>query len=326
MATPHLDTSQGESRAPGNAMGPDAPGCRPRAGPRLRVLFVSHGCYLETSNGASVATRAMMECLARHGCAAEALSGTALDCEQPGDPAEWLAEQGLAFEAVGPSGASTNTSGSAGTEPVSYRMRVRNVGITLHRCPTMSTHGPDEAECQACLQLLEETLARLRPDVVVSYGGDAFAVRIRSRARAFGAAVVCPLHHLYYRSASPFADANAVVAPSRFAASYDRRTLGLECRVLPNLIDFDRVRATDRDPRYVTFVNPSYEKGVYVFARIADELGHRRPDIPLLVVEGRATERTLVDCGLDLRAQGNVSLMRHTSDPRRFWSVTVSAR
>ena len=42
----------------------------------------------------------------------------------------------------------------------------------------------------------------------------------------------------------------------------------------------------------------------------------------MLVVEGRGTERTLVDCGLDLRAHGNVHLMMHMHDPRRFWGVT----
>ena len=83
-----------------------------------------------------------------------------------------------------------------------------------------------------------------------------------------------------------------------------------------------RVRAGTRDPRYVTFVNPSLEKGVYVFARIADELGRKRPDIPLLVVEARGTERSLVDCGLDLRIHRNVFVMSHTSDPRQFWGVT----
>ena len=34
--------------------------------------------------------------------------------------------------------------------------------------------------------------------------------------------------------------------------------------------------------------------------------------------EGRGTERTLVNCGLDLRSCGNVSVMSHTADPRRF--------
>ena len=37
---------------------------------------------------------------------------------------------------------------------------------------------------------------------------------------------------------------------------------------------------------------PCAEKGVYAFARIAHELGRRRPDIPLLVVESRGTPST----------------------------------
>jgi glycosyltransferase involved in cell wall biosynthesis len=91
--------------------------------------------------------------------------------------------------------------------------------------------------------------------------------------------------------------------------------------VLPNVVDRGRV-APSREPRFLTFVNPSCEKGVYPFARIADELGRIRPDIPILVVEGRASERTLVDCGLDLRPRGNVFMMSRTSDPRHFWGVT----
>ncbi len=118
---------------------------------------------------------------------------------------------------------------------------------------------------------------------------------------------------------------DAVIVPSLFAASYYRQTLGLECTTLPYLMDFDRARALSPEPRYVTFVNPSYEKGVFVFARIADELGRKRPDIPLLVVESRGTERTPVDCGIDLRAYGNVSMMAHTPDPRQFWGVTKIA-
>jgi glycosyltransferase involved in cell wall biosynthesis len=36
---------------------------------------------------------------------------------------------------------------------------------------------------------------------------------------------------------------------------------------------------------FVTFVNPSLHKGLLVFARLADMLGSRRPDIPILVVQ-----------------------------------------
>ena len=72
----------------------------------------------------------------------------------------------------------------------------------------------------------------------------------------------------------------------------------------------------------MTFVTPSLEKGVYVFARIADELGRQRPDIPILVVEGRGTEQTLVDCGIDLRPEA-MSASWPTRPPRAFfWGVT----
>jgi len=112
------------------------------------------------------------------------------------------------------------------------------------------------------------------------------------------------------------------MVPSQFAANHYRQALGLTCVVLPNLIDFKRVHIENHEPRYVPFINPSLEKGVYAFARMADELGRIRPDIPLLVVEGRGTERTLADCGVDLRIHRNVFFMSHTHDPGRFWKVT----
>jgi glycosyltransferase involved in cell wall biosynthesis len=295
---------------------------RLEARPDRRVLFVSHGCYLETSNGASVASRAMMECVARHGLAAATVSGTVLDSGRDADFSAWIAEQGFPFEAVAVPTGSADTTCPTMECAASYRLSIKDVAVVLHKCPTSRPHEPDEPEQHSFLRALERTMVRFRPDVVVSYGGDALAVRVRHQAQAVGAAVVCPLHHFNYRSPVPFSDADAVIVPSRFAASYYRRLLGLECTVLPNLIDFERVRVARRDPRYVTFVNPSHEQGVYVFAKIADELGRQRPDIPLLAVEARGTERTLVDCGIDLRAHRNLFVMSHTSDPRHFWGVT----
>ena len=48
-------------------------------------------------------------------------------------------------------------------------------------------------------------------------------------------------------------------------------------------------------PQYVTFVNPEPRKGVHVFARIAEVLARRRPDIPVLLVEGAARTTCLRD-------------------------------
>ena len=86
--------------------------------------------------------------------------------------------------------------------------------------------------------------------------------------------------------------------------------------MIPDPIRLDRVIAEDPDPRYVTFVNPQPEKGLTVFARIALELGRRRPDIPLLVVEGRGTSDALARLPVDLSGLTNLNRMANTPDPR----------
>jgi glycosyltransferase involved in cell wall biosynthesis len=264
----------------------------------------------------------MMEALGRRGFAVEALSGTTLELRQDVDPDAWLSARGLPFEVCGGTSWSLDARGLRADVPPHYRLTLGDVPVTLYRSPVARPHTPDDAECAEFLRLYEATLDRFRPDVLVNYGGDAPAHEIRSRARARGIAVVFALHNFSYRGAAPFGTTDAVIVPSRFAADHYRAALGLDCAVLPNLIDLGRARAGIRDPRYVTFVNPSLEKCVYPFVRIADELGRRRPDIPLLVVESRGSEFTLVNCGIDLRTHGNVFLMAQTHDTRDFWGVT----
>jgi glycosyltransferase involved in cell wall biosynthesis len=72
----------------------------------------------------------------------------------------------------------------------------------------------------------------------------------------------------------------------------------------------------------VTFVNPQPEKGLTVFARIARELGRRRPEIPLLVVEGRGTSDAFARLPVDLSGLSNLNRMANTPDPRDFYRVS----
>ncbi len=80
--------------------------------------------------------------------------------------------------------------------------------------------------------------------------------------------------------------------------------------------------AEDPELTYVTFVNPQPEKGAAVFARIALELGRRRPEIPLLVVEGRGTSDGLARVPVDLSGLTNLNRMANTPDPRDFYRVS----
>jgi len=74
--------------------------------------------------------------------------------------------------------------------------------------------------------------------------------------------------------------------------------------------------------RFVTFVNPEPRKGVFVFARIAELLSQRRPDIPLLVVEGASKASDLAKLGIDLSGVKNLRVMPNTPDARQFLAAT----
>ncbi len=75
-------------------------------------------------------------------------------------------------------------------------------------------------------------------------------------------------------------------------------------------------------PHYLTFVNPHPVKGLFVFARIAEQIARRRPEIPILVVDSRARGKALEETGLDLSWAKNLFTMANTFDPRKFYRVT----
>jgi glycosyltransferase involved in cell wall biosynthesis len=156
----------------------------------------------------------------------------------------------------------------------------------------------------------------------LTYGGDWVAQEIIALAKRRSIPVVFALHNFAYQDAAFFRPVDAVLVPSRFAQAHYRRTLGLDCTPIPGPWDWTRIRCPQVHGRYVTFVNPQPDKGVFVFARIAAELARRRPDIPLLVVEGRGTAGWLQRTGLDLGALGTISIMANTPDPRDFYQVS----
>src|SRR5262249_33969499 len=156
------------------------------------------------------------------------------------------------------------------------------------------------------LGLYERVLELFRPDVVLTYGGHWLAQEGIAPAQHRGIARVFALHNLGHHPAQLFPPGDAGLVPARLAPAPYRPTVGLRCTAIPGPLDWARVRCRKVRGQYVTFVNPQPDKGVFVFARIAAELAQRRPDIPLLVVEGRGTADWLQRTGLDLGSLGNV--------------------
>ena len=281
-----------------------------------RLLFASTHCLLDPSSGAALATRDLLEGLAARGVDCRAVCGGVLDYEHPTAVAAVLDALNIPYAEA------EATPAGMGRVPV-LDLTLGTVRATI--VPTRSSraeHAPDLAESRAWLLLAAEALERFRPEVLLTYGGHPAGLELSRRARRAGVPVVFHLHNFGYTDRSAFVDCAAVLVPSEYARKYHLRTLGLECTALPYPLRRERVVAADPAPEYVTFVNPQPSKGSAVFARIALELQAKRPEVPLLVVEGRGRTGGLAGCGLDLSGLTNLHMMSNTPEPRDFYRVS----
>ena len=204
-----------------------------------------------------------------------------------------------------------------------FQCRDGNVAAGVYQ-PGEYCRGPASlAQCNQFLAILVRTLARYRPNVVLTYGGNRIAVESMRLAKQFGATVVFALHNFAYHDPRLFDGVDAVIVPSRYCAEVYRERLGLDCTPLPSPLDWSRICCErELDRQYVTFVNPALNKGALVFYAIADELHRRRPDIALLMVEGRGGFGWMAAAGVDLRRLPNLHHMATTLDPRDFYRVS----
>ena len=282
-----------------------------------RVMVASIHGYIDPASGAAWSTRERMELLAARGVECRVLTTGVLDYRSETPIGPLLAAQEVPIRK-----GRAALAGGAGVEV--YDFTLWGVHVTL--MPTGSSLvalAPDAAESAAWLDLAGQAFERFRPQVLSTYGGLAASLELMRMARRADIPVVFHLHNFEYHKPATFADAAAVVVPSDFARRHYAETLGLDCTAIPNPIDPRRVVAEHPEPRFATFINPVPEKGVAVFARIALELGRRRPEIPLLVVESRAAAaQGLAGTGLDLSGLANLHRMANTPDIRDIYRVS----
>ncbi len=281
-----------------------------------RLLFASVHGYIDPSSGAALATRDILELLAERGVDCRALSTGVLDFQDETPLEPLLDSLELPYERVG-----ALLGNNRAAEVIDLTLN----GVRTTLLPTASSlamRAPDRDEGALFLALAEQVLDRFRPEVLLTYGGHPANLALMARARRRHIPVVFHLHNFGYPDRSAFADASTVLVPSEFSRRFHARRLGIECTALPYPLRPERTVADNPQPQYLTFVNPQPAKGVTVFARIASELDRLRPDIPLLVVEGRGKADGLADAGLDLSGLTNLSRMTNTPDPRDFYRVS----
>jgi glycosyltransferase involved in cell wall biosynthesis len=281
-----------------------------------RLLFAAIHSYIDPSSGAALATRDLLELLAARGWDCRALGCGILDHEE-----EIPLEDVLA--ALEQPARPVTAPQSRGGQAELYDLELEGVRVTL--MPTNSSRAgrsPNPREGAIFLDLADQVFERFRPDCLLTYGGHPVSLELMRRARRRKIPVVFHLHNFSYTDRRGFTDASAVLVPTECAQRHYARRLGLNCVHIPLPLNSRRVLAPDREPRYVTFVNPQLAKGAALVSRIVLEMNDRRPEIPFLVVESRATTDELGRLGLNLSNVQNLFRMDNTMDPRDFYRVS----
>ena len=250
-----------------------------------KIAFVSPHCVLDFTNGAAVATFSGLRLLAQQGFDCQAFCGTRFDACEECTIEEILEMQGLKYD---------TKRVQLESHPCELLFTVRDE-VTIGLFKNNSTLGRwlNEAEVTAFAVACKRFLWNSRPNVVWTYGGDPVSLVIHRLAKELDIPVVFSLHNFDYSRSDVFCSVDCVAVPGEYSRKHYLEKLGLACRVLPNVVNWDEAYVAERTSHYVTFINPLMDKGVYVFARIARELAQRRPDIPILVTQGRSPRDAL---------------------------------
>src|SRR2546422_1960161 len=165
------------------------------------------------------------------------------------------------------------------------RYMVRDVPVTLLLTRHNDESRPDRAEATQFLALVEQLLRDFAPDQVIACNGHPMIFQALAEARTRGITTAFAVRGFGYYEGRYFEHVDHAFTCSEFLTDVYREKVGLVSTPLEPPIDWSSVVAPSESRAFVTFVNPSPHKGLLLFARLADMLGSRRPDIPILVVQ-----------------------------------------
>ena len=281
--------------------------------PKKKLLFCSYSSYLDHCSGASLATRDLLELLAKNGWECSIFSGPNLDDRTNLEDA--FRKENVPFQF---------RPGSVNGQDCTLYHAALN-GVPFHGfvpTPTRSEREPTDKEAVCFLHLLDSMLQRFRPGLLLTYGSSRITRQIVDHGRQAGAKAVFALHNAEYTEKENFEKADAVFVPSHATRKHYEAKFGISATAIAGPWNPERFLCADVKGEYVTFVNPQPAKGAFWVARMAHEMCQQRPDIPFLIVDSRGKAEWLAKSSLDLSGLTNLKRMFNTADPRKFYQIS----
>jgi glycosyltransferase involved in cell wall biosynthesis len=292
----------------------------------MRILLAIHNAYTDATSGAAQSMRIMMQWLADGGHQCRVLATARFDAKPPDSIEDHLALLDVPLQRHPPSKIFVRSVKKppnmvVGRPTVDFVLNGVPVTMLMTKAERGST--ADRFEMEQFLFQYDEILHRFEPDVLVTYGGYPVVQEAMRRARLRGAVCVFVLYNFGYENRQWFTHVDQVLTCSPYLSDVYHKLLGLRSTGIETPIDWSEVEAPLEMRRFVTFVNPSPHKGSLLFARLADMLGTRRPDIPVLVVQSATGAGGLNALpGFDFGKYPQIVASPPTPRPADFFALT----
>jgi hypothetical protein len=290
----------------------------------VRFLLVNNHCISDPTAGVTQSLRTIVEWLGDAGHQCHVLTTARFESAVTFTIDEHLREQGVALSNLGgreQTGPSKKTKRRAHRPVVEYA--VKNVPVTLLMTRHNDESRPDQMEAAQYLAVLNRLLDIFAPDQVIACNGHPMILQAMAQARRRGLTTAFAVRGFGYYDPRYFDDVDHAFTCSQFLTDHYREHVGLVSTPLEPPLDWQSVVAPSESRAFVTFVNPSPHKGLWLFARLADVIGSRRPDIPVLVVQsGRSGGALNAIPGIDFSRYPQIMAAPPVPTPADYFALT----
>jgi glycosyltransferase involved in cell wall biosynthesis len=271
----------------------------------VRFLLVNNHCISDPTAGVTHSLRTIMEWLAEAGHQCHILTTARFESRVTFTIDEHLRQQGVAPQ-----------------RPV--------VGYAVGRVPVtllMTRHNdetrPNRAESATFLRLFDRLVGDVAPDQVIACNGHPMIFEALARARRRHITTAYAVRGFGYYDRRYFEDVDHAFTCSQYLTDVYREKVGLVSTPIDPPIEWADVVASEDARAFVTFVHPAPHKGLLLFARLADMLGARRPDIPILVVQsGHSAGSLNAIPGMDFGKYPQIMAAPPVPRPAEYFALT----
>jgi len=276
----------------------------------VRFLLVNNHCISDPTAGVTQSLRTIMTWLSDAGHACHILTTARFEAN-PFTFEEHLRDLGVSMPVEPDAAGRTVVHYDAGGVPVTLL-------VTRHN----DESAPDPDETRQFLELVADLLAGFAPDQVIACNAHPMIQAALAEGRALGMVTAFAVRGYGY-SRPYFAHVDHAFTCSEFLTDHYRSTIGLISTPLEPPIEWATVVAPVESRAFVTFVHPALHKGLFLFARLADMIGARRPDIPMLIVQsGQSAGSLHTIAGIDLRRYPQIMAAPPVPAPADYLALT----